>query len=187
MSAVQIRLLLVGAEGSEFRLAAEMARANGADVVIAGDADAGLAHLRGAGADLVMIDVLFDIAAFLDRMRADRTAAPVIACGIDVPARTAVAAIRAGARDYLPLPPEAELIAAAIHSFAFRPATAPIEIDALVGHTVADVERELILQTLERCHGNRTSASTILGISVRTMRNKLRTFIEAGIAVSPAA
>jgi DNA-binding NtrC family response regulator len=51
---------------------------------------------------------------------------------------------------------------------------------------VEEVERELILQTLTRCHGNRTSASGILGISVRTMRNKLRTFIEAGIAVAPA-
>ncbi len=60
------------------------------------------------------------------------------------------------------------------------------EFDKLVGRTVADVERELILQTLARCHGNRTSASTILGISVRTMRNKLRSFIEDGISVIPA-
>jgi DNA-binding NtrC family response regulator len=60
------------------------------------------------------------------------------------------------------------------------------QIASLVGRTVEEVERELILQTLERCHGNRTSASHILGISVRTMRNKLRTFIEAGISVSPA-
>ena len=60
-------------------------------------------------------------------------------------------------------------------------------IDALVGRTVAEVERALILRTLAHCRGNRTSAATILGISVRTMRNKLRTFIEDGIPVSPAA
>jgi DNA-binding NtrC family response regulator len=186
MSGPYIRLLLVGEEGSEFRIAADMARGNGADVVTVSGGDAALAHLRAHGADLVMIDVRFDVASFMERMRADRVSVPVIACGIDAPAPTAVAAIRAGARDYLPLPPEAELIAAAIETFARRIA-APIEIEALVGHTVADVERELILHTLERCHGNRTSASTILGISVRTMRNKLRTFIEAGIPVSPAA
>jgi two-component system response regulator HydG len=59
-----------------------------------------------------------------------------------------------------------------------------LQIESLIGRTVEEVERELILHTLERCHGNRTSASSILGISVRTMRNKLRTFIEAGIAVA---
>ena len=60
-------------------------------------------------------------------------------------------------------------------------------VTGLVGRTVEDVERALILRTLERCRGNRTSASGILGISVRTMRNKLKTFVEAGIAVAPAA
>jgi len=63
--------------------------------------------------------------------------------------------------------------------------TAP-DIGALVGRTVEEVERELILQTLQRCQGNRTSASGILGISVRTMRNKLKSFVEAGIPVAPA-
>ena len=69
---------------------------------------------------------------------------------------------------------------------AAEPAPAGLDVAPLVGQTVEDVERELILHTLEHCHGNRTSASNILGISVRTMRNKLRTFIEAGIPVAPA-
>ena len=70
---------------------------------------------------------------------------------------------------------------------AALPAEAPVEYERLVGRTVAEVERELILQTLARCHGNRTSAANILGISVRTMRNKLRSFIEDGIAIAPAS
>ena len=44
----------------------------------------------------------------------------------------------------------------------------------LVGRTVAEVERELILDTLEHTLGNRTHAANILGISIRTLRNKLR-------------
>jgi two-component system response regulator HydG len=64
-------------------------------------------------------------------------------------------------------------------------ASGPV-VGSLVGRTVEEVERELILQTLQRHHGNRTSASGVLGISVRTMRNKLKTFIEAGIPVAPA-
>src|SRR6185312_16214180 len=43
----------------------------------------------------------------------------------------------------------------------------------MVGRTVASVERELILDTLKHCLGNRTHAANILGISIRTLRNKL--------------
>jgi len=42
-----------------------------------------------------------------------------------------------------------------------------------VGSTVEEAERELILRTLEAENGNRTSAADVLGISVRTLRNKL--------------
>lgn len=61
-----------------------------------------------------------------------------------------------------------------------------VSFDRLVGRTIADVERELILQTLARCDGNRTSAAAILGISVRTMRNKLKSFVKDGVPVAPA-
>jgi DNA-binding NtrC family response regulator len=54
---------------------------------------------------------------------------------------------------------------------------------ALVGRTVADVERDLILETLKHCLGNRTHAANILGISIRTLRNKLNEYSAAGVAV----
>jgi DNA-binding NtrC family response regulator len=47
---------------------------------------------------------------------------------------------------------------------------------SIVGRTVADVERELILNTLDHCLGNRTHAANILGISIRTLRNKLKEY-----------
>ncbi len=53
----------------------------------------------------------------------------------------------------------------------------------LVGRTIADVERHLILDTLAHCFGNRTHAAKLLGISIRTLRNKLNDYIEAGFAV----
>lgn len=59
-------------------------------------------------------------------------------------------------------------------------------IDDLVGQSVEQVERALILRTLDRCGGNRTAAASMLGISVRTMRNKLRSFLSDGAAASPA-
>jgi two-component system response regulator FlrC len=55
---------------------------------------------------------------------------------------------------------------------------------ALVGRTVADVERDLILDTLDHCLGNRTHAARILGISIRTLRNKLSEYVSSGITVA---
>ena len=54
---------------------------------------------------------------------------------------------------------------------------------ALVGRTVADVERDLILETLAHCRGNRTHAADILGISIRTLRNKLNAYAGDGVPV----
>jgi DNA-binding NtrC family response regulator len=51
------------------------------------------------------------------------------------------------------------------------------------GTTVAEIEKELILQTLEHCAQNRTRAAELLEISVRTLRNKLK---EYGLSVAQA-
>ena len=56
---------------------------------------------------------------------------------------------------------------------------------ALVGRTVADVERDLILETLKHCLGNRTHAANILGISIRTLRNKLNEYAADGVPIPP--
>ena len=52
-----------------------------------------------------------------------------------------------------------------------------------VGQTVAAMEQQLIIDTLEHCLGNRTHAANILGISIRTLRNKLKEYTEAGVSV----
>ncbi|WP_159010576.1 helix-turn-helix domain-containing protein [Bradyrhizobium sp. S69] len=57
----------------------------------------------------------------------------------------------------------------------------------LIGATVGEVERELVLQTLARCDGNRTRAARVLGLSVRTMRNKIRLYTTDGIDVPAPA
>ena len=48
-----------------------------------------------------------------------------------------------------------------------------------------DVERDLILETLVHTLGNRTHAATILGISIRALRNKLRDYAAHGVLVPP--
>ena len=44
------------------------------------------------------------------------------------------------------------------------------------GRTVRDMEKELICRTLEDVNDNRTQAAELLGISIRTLRNKLREY-----------
>ena len=56
-------------------------------------------------------------------------------------------------------------------------------VPLLIGATVDEVERELVLQTLARCDGNRTRASRVLGLSVRTLRNKIKLYAASGIDV----
>jgi hypothetical protein len=52
-----------------------------------------------------------------------------------------------------------------------------------VGRTWAQIEREHILDTLTYCAGNRTYAATLLDISVRGLRNKLRAYGRAGWSI----
>jgi DNA-binding NtrC family response regulator len=50
----------------------------------------------------------------------------------------------------------------------------------LVGHTLALIERELILQTLRHNQGNRTRAAGYLGISIRSLRDRIRNYRSQG-------
>jgi len=68
--------------------------------------------------------------------------------------------------------------------FQTGPAGVP-PAEPLVGRTVAEVERDLILRTLRHTQGNRTIAAAILGISIRTLRNKLRQYGEEGEPIPP--
>ncbi len=77
----------------------------------------------------------------------------------------------------------ADLASEAAHRAAFAVAEGDLNLRGLVGQTVAQVEQQLILDTLSHCLGNRTHAANILGISIRTLRNKLKEYSEAGVSV----
>jgi DNA-binding NtrC family response regulator len=61
--------------------------------------------------------------------------------------------------------------------------TATESAHSLIGYTLHELERELVLVTLAYYGGNRTQAARMLGISIRTMRNKIREYTRRGIAV----
>ncbi|MFL5272863.1 MAG: helix-turn-helix domain-containing protein [Anaeromyxobacteraceae bacterium] len=60
----------------------------------------------------------------------------------------------------------------------FTTGTLPLDLSAL--------ERLAIGEALRRVAGNRTHAARLLGIGLRTLRNKLRTYREAGVEVEAA-
>jgi two-component system, response regulator FlrC len=112
-----MRLLIVGTLKGELVTAARMARERGAAVTQVDSAEQALNHLRlGRGADLLMVDVAIDIGRLYAAMEAERITLPIVACGTGTDAKPAVAAIRAGAKEYIPLPPDPELIAAVLEA-----------------------------------------------------------------------
>ncbi len=130
-----MRLLIIGGLGGHITAASQIAMSRGAKVAQVDDIAAGLKALRsGQGAELVMVDITLNIQHLVTSMEQERITVPVVACGIDADAETAVRAIKAGAKEYVPLPPDPELIAAVLeavaeesHEIIFRdPATANI-------------------------------------------------------------
>ncbi|QQR37234.1 sigma-54-dependent Fis family transcriptional regulator [Devosia oryziradicis] len=114
-----MRLLIIGALEGQLSEATKMAMNGGAKVAHAPSVEIALAALRaGRGADLLLVDVVMDIGGLIAGLEAERIAIPVVACGVEANAAAAVNAIRAGAKEYIPLPPDAELIAAVIAAVA---------------------------------------------------------------------
>lgn len=112
-----MRLMIVGSLNGQISTAGKIAVSRGAKVVHCEDAEQALGALRsGKGADVIMIDVKQDIKAFVISLENERIIVPVVACGIDNDTAAAVRAIKSGAKEYIPLPPDAELIAAVLQA-----------------------------------------------------------------------
>src|SRR5512139_871075 len=114
-----MRLLIVGTLKGQLTTATKIAMENGATVTHAEAIEQAMAVLRGGkGADLLLVDVALDIRDLVMRLEAEHIHVPIVACGISNDARAAVAAIHAGAKEYIPLPPDPELIAAVLAAVA---------------------------------------------------------------------
>ncbi|MTH98429.1 sigma-54 dependent transcriptional regulator [Roseibium sp. RKSG952] len=114
-----MRLLIVGTLGGQLTTASKIAMQRGAQVTHADGIENALTILRsGRGADLLMVDVNLDIAGLLDSLQNERVHVPLVACGVETDADAAVSAIRAGAKEYIPLPPDPDLIAAVLAAVA---------------------------------------------------------------------
>ena len=113
-----MRLLIIGRLNGELITASRIAMSRGAAVTQADGIEQGLNALRAKGADLVMVDVSLPVRVLVTALADERIRTPVVACGTGTDANAAVAAIRAGAKEYIPLPPDPELIAAVLEAVA---------------------------------------------------------------------
>src|ERR1700756_5386195 len=114
-----MRLLVVGKLNGQLSAAAKLAMSAGAKVSHVETIEAATHALRaGQGADLLMVDYQLDIRALIAANEAERIRVPVVACGVAADAAGAAAAIKAGAKEFIPLPPDAELIAAVLAAVA---------------------------------------------------------------------
>ncbi len=115
-----MRLLIVGTLEGHMTTAVQIAMKRGAKVATTDSIEDALINLRsGQGADLIMIDVRMNVGSIIDHLENERIHVPVVACGLEgTDPTTAANAIRVGAQEYIPLPPDPELIAAVLEAAA---------------------------------------------------------------------
>ncbi|MGE4219104.1 MAG: sigma-54 interaction domain-containing protein [Alphaproteobacteria bacterium] len=136
-----MRLLIVGSLEGHITTASKIAIDRGAKVSQVDTIEKALNALRsGQGADLLMIDVRQDVRDMVRRLQAERINIEVVAYGIGTDAAAAEAAIRAGAKEYIPLPPDPELIAAVLEAAAEESATI-IHVDPAMKRVIAIADR----------------------------------------------
>jgi len=112
-----MKVLIIGYLGGDLGQAARIARDRGVRLDQADDIDQALGRLRlDPGIDLVLCDIAHDIGALIHALADERMSVPVVACGTGDDPDAALAAVRAGAREFLPLPPDADLIAAILEA-----------------------------------------------------------------------
>ncbi len=112
-----MRVLIIGSLAGELGKAAAIAVARGVRLDQADDVAAGMARLRNdAGVNLVLCEIGQQIAFLVRSLALERIVVPVIACGLENDPEAVLRAVRDGAQDFLPLPPDPQLIAAILEA-----------------------------------------------------------------------
>jgi DNA-binding NtrC family response regulator len=181
-----MRLLVVGRLSGQLSTAVKLAMSAGAKVSHVETCEAATYALRaGQGADLLMVDYELDIAGLIAANEAERIRVPVVACGVAADPRRAADAIRAGAKEFIPLPPDAELIAAVLAAVADdeRPMVArdpSMQAVITLADQVAPSEASILI-TGESGVGKEVMARYVHGKSRRAQR----VFISVNCAAIP--
>ena len=136
-----MRLLIIGTLSGQLGAASQIAMRRGAEVLQADGVAEALRVVRAGNAiDLILMDVVLDVAALVAELLRERITLPVVACGVGADTRAAVAAVKAGAKEYLPLPPDPELIGAILATVS-ESRSAIVHADARMAEIFAMADR----------------------------------------------
>ena len=136
-----MRLLIIGTLSGQLGAASQIAMRRGAEVLQADGVAEALRVVRAGNAiDLILMDVVLDVAALVAELLRERITLPVVACGVGADTRAAVAAVKAGAKEYLPLPPDPELIGAILATVS-ESRSAVVHADARMAEIFAMADR----------------------------------------------
>ena len=164
-----MELLIVGTLNGQIGAASKIAISKGGQVSLADSVEKALDLLRsGKTVELVMIDVTLDVYKFISSLQTSRINVPVVACGVANDTSLAVKAIKAGAKEYIPLPPDPELIGAVL-------AAATRESHALI---YGDKKTEAVLKVAKQIAPS--EASVLITGSSGTGKEIFSRFIHVG-------
>src|ERR1043165_5108729 len=181
-----MRLLIVGTLKGQLTTATKIAMDKGAAVTHAESNEQAMAVLRsGKGADLLMVDVALDIRDLVLRLEVEHIHVPIVACGVQTDARAAVAAIHAGAKEYIPLPPDPDMIAAVLAAVA-NDAREMVYRDDVMAHVVKLAQQIAPSDASVLITGESGTGKEVLARYVHAKSNRARgAFISINCAAIP--
>ncbi len=181
-----MKVLIIGSLAGDLGQAARIAIARGARLDHADNADRAMPRLRAdAGLDLVLCDLSQDVAAVVRAVARERIAIPVVACGTNDDPDAAVRAIQAGAREFLPLPPDPDLIAAILEA-ASGETHALIVNDPIMAAAVRRAEQVAKSEASVLIFGESGTGKEILARHIhRRSRRAQKSFVALNCAAIP--
>ena len=135
-----MRVLIVGSLAGALGQAAALARARNAQVEHVDTVAGALNSVRRVSYDVLLCDVACGVAALVRALAVERVNVAVVACSAVITAEIATQALRDGAREFLPLPPDPDMIAAVLLAASGEP-HAPVVRDPAMLATMRRAEQ----------------------------------------------